>query len=166
MIPPSPAAPHATLGRPGDSRRPLHYFVRDGADVRPLTESEVADRYRRRAAAALDRVARRERTAEEGREALRRGEGLWLYLTVVPEAPTPGALDAAAVHDADQWWSSYQFGSPLQRGIEADGTVIPAPGRVTYTDWHSYSETTEPDPIVNYLELHVDGAAFAAMRFD
>ena len=165
VIPPSPAAPHATLGRPGDSRRPLHYFIRDGADVRPLTEGEVADRYRRRAAAALDRVARRERTAEEGREALRRGEGLWLYLTVVPEGPTPGVLDAAAVHDADQWWNSYQFWSPLQRRIEADGTVIPAPGRVTYTDRRSYSETTEPDPFVNYLELHVDGAAFAAKRF-
>ncbi len=74
VIPPSPAAPHAggTARGPGptrDSRRPLHYFVRDGADVRPLTEGEVADRYRRRAAAALDRVARRERTVEEGREA-------------------------------------------------------------------------------------------------
>jgi len=34
VVPPSPAAPHAVVGGSGSSRQPLHYPVRDGADVR------------------------------------------------------------------------------------------------------------------------------------
>lgn len=72
IIPPSPLAPHAVTGGRGDDRRPLHWYVRDGAHVRALAESEVAERYRARFRGADDRAARRSRAAAEGREALGR----------------------------------------------------------------------------------------------
>ena len=64
IVPPSPLAPHAVTGQRGDSRRPLHWFVRDGADTRPLAESEVAERYRTRFRGADDQQIRRERLAQ------------------------------------------------------------------------------------------------------
>jgi predicted HTH transcriptional regulator len=89
VVPPSPLAPHAVTGQRGDSRRPLHWYVRDGSDSRPLPESEVAERYRTRFRGADDRQARRDRVGAEGRDALGRSDLLWLWTASVPHAPRP-----------------------------------------------------------------------------
>jgi hypothetical protein len=163
VVPPSPAAPHAVVGGPGDGRRPLHYPVRDGASTRWMTETEVADRYRRRLAGAQ---ARRERTAGAvlaGIDALRRAAGLWLYVASVPDSPVPGPLDRAGARDIAQWWQQeYRFATPNERYLRAEGRPIPAPGRVTITGSPFRQEHEAADPRDTYIELHVDGTAFAA----
>jgi len=166
IIPPSPLAPHAVTGGRGDDRRPLHWYVRDGAHARALAESEVAERYRARFRGADDRAARRSRVAAEGREALGRSDGLWLYTATVPQAPVPATLDAEAVRDAEQWWrSEYRFASPLGRFLDANGPPIAGPGRTTFTGRPGRfydDEAGKTDPRDAYVELHADGSAFAA----
>ncbi len=161
VVPPSAAAPHAVLGRAGDRRRPLHYPVRDGADVRWMSETEVAERYRRRAEEAAARGVRTRGAVDAWLEALRRAQGLWLYVAVVPHSPAPGVLDRRAVADAEEWWRSYRFETPHQRTLDALGSAIPAPGRITITS-PGYDGDEPDDPRYAYLELHVDGSAFAA----
>jgi hypothetical protein len=99
----------------------------------------------------------------QGCDALSPGRGLWLYLAVVPEVPIPGRVDSATVRDAEQWWHGYRFRSPLGRRIDAYGSPLPAPGRVTFTDRRQSMQDTSIEPIGNYLELCVDGSAFAAI---
>jgi hypothetical protein len=164
VVPPSVRAPHAVTGQPGDGRRPLHYFVRDGADVRPLSEAEVADRYRRRLVGAEERRARRDRVVREGRESLQRSEGLWLYIAAIAELPVPATLDAESMRDAERWRQQYVFQSPMGGTLGTLGMAIAAPGRATFTGL-PHRETEEiADPRENYLELHVDGAAFVATQ--
>jgi hypothetical protein len=163
VVPPSLLAPHAVTGQRGDSRRPLHWFVRDGAHTRPLAEPDVADRYRARLRGAADRTARRNRAAAEGRDALGRSDDLWLWAATVPEAPVPARLDAAAVRDAARWWQQeYSFVSPLSRWLQASGQPIAGPNRTTFTGPPLRDDDDEADPRVAYIELHADGSAFAA----
>jgi hypothetical protein len=162
-IPPSPLAPHAVTGQRGDSRRPLHWFVRDGAHTRPLAEPEVADRYRARLRGAADRSARRNRVAAEGRDALGRADELWLYVATVPEVPVPARLDAAAVRDAVHWWQQdYSFVSPLGRWLQTSRLPIAGPNMTTFTGAPLLDDDDEADPRGAYIELHADGSAFAA----
>jgi hypothetical protein len=163
IVPPSPLAPHAVTGRRGDSRRPLHWFVRDGADTRPLAESEVAERYRTRFRGADDQQIRRDRVGAEGRDWLGRSDELWLWTAVVPHAPVPAVLDARAVQDAAAWWQSdYLFASPLGRTLGATSQPFAGPGRTVFTGlpWRDNEDPTEARGA--YLELYADGSAFAA----
>lgn len=163
VVPPSPLAPHAVTGQRGDSRRPLHWFVRDGAHTRPLAEPDVADRYRARLRGAADRTARRDSVAAEGRDSLGRSDDLWLWAATVPEAPVPTRLDAEAVRDAARWWrQDYRFSSPLGRVLEAGGEPIAGPDRTTLTGRPPLDDDDEADPRFAYIELHADGSAFAA----
>lgn len=163
VVPPSPLAPHAVSGQSGDSRWPLHWFVRDGAHTRALAEPDVADRYRARLRGAIERTERRERIAAEGRDALGRSDDLWLWAAVVPEAPVRARLDAQAVKDADRWWQQeYRFLSPLSRWLHAHGDPIAGPGRTTFTGPPVREKDDETDPRSAYVELHADGSAFAA----
>lgn len=164
IVPPSPLAPHAVTGQRGDSRRPLHWFVRDGADTRPVSEPEVAERYRARFRGAADQQARRERVAAEGREALGRSDLLWLWTATVPAAPVPAVLDARAVADATAWLhTEYNFGSPLGRSLRTEGRPFAGPGRTIATGlpWKDDQDPTDPSGGA-YVELHADGSAFAA----
>lgn len=163
VVPPSPLAPHAVAPPRGDSRRPLHWFVRDGADTRPLGEAELAERYRARFRGAEDHRARRDRAAADGRETLGRSPLLWLWTASVPHAPVPAVLDAQAVLDAEEWWQrQYRFVSPFTRFLRAGGPAIAGPGRTTFTGAAYRKEHDEADPRDAYIELHADGTAFAA----
>ncbi len=164
VVPPSPLAPHAVTGQRGDSRRPLHWFVRDGADTRPVSEPEIADRYRTRFRGADDQRTRRERVAAEGREALGRSDRLWLWTAVVPHAPVPAVLDAHAVRDTTRWWQTeYGFASPLARSLHTDGRPYAGPGRTIFTGLPGREDQDPTDPSGGaYVELHIDGSAFAA----
>ncbi|WP_298462668.1 helix-turn-helix domain-containing protein [uncultured Cellulomonas sp.] len=162
IVRPSPSAPHAVTGKPGDGRRPLHYPVRDGADVRWMAETEVAQRYRGRIDGQAARAVRTRAATDGGLDALRRGDGLWLYVCISPHSPAEATLDRTAARDAQAWWRSYSFATPHQRMLEADGRAIPAPGRVTVTapPYRNGHEAT--DPRFGYLELYIDGTSFAA----
>ena len=163
IVPPSALAPHAVTGQRGDGRRPLHWFVRDGADTRPVSEPEIAERYRTRFRGADDQQTRRDRAAAEGREALGRSDVLWLWTATVPHAPVPAVLDARAVQDATHWWQNeYRFSSPLGRTLGATGRPIAGPGRTTFTGYARFDDDDPADPSDAYLEFHADGSAFAA----
>jgi hypothetical protein len=153
----------AVTGQRGDSRRPLHWFVRDGADIRPVSEPEIADRYRTRFRGADDQQARRERVAAEGRDWLGQSDDLWLWTASVPHTPIPAVLDAHAVRDATTWWQGeYLFASPLERALNASSQPFAGPGRTVFTG-HPWRDDEDPaEPRGAYLEFHVDGSAFAA----
>src|SRR5262249_44898939 len=52
--------------------------------------------------------------------------------------------------------------SPLGRALPAYGRGIPAPGKVTFTGSSRTTEDDETEVRDAYVELHVDGSAFAA----
>lgn len=165
VVPPSPTAPHAVRGAVGNTRRPLHYPVRDGADTRWLLEHEVADRYRARTAGRDEQNRRRDEAVSQGLEALQRAndDGLWLYVAITPEAPTGLRLDQPTTAAMKTWLRKYAFMSPLGRMLYLRATPTPGPGRLTVSGAPAYRDHEEDvDPRDEYLELYVDGRAFVA----
>lgn len=159
VVPPSVRAPHAVIERDGPS---LCYPVRHGDDTRWLSEHEVAERYRRRLTAQQDERARVNRTVEEGGEALRTADGVWLYAAVVPEMALPGRMDQDSVQAINDWHRAEVPRGPLGDYLTALGRGIPAPGRVTFTRALAGDEQDETQVRDAYVALYVDGAAFAA----
>lgn len=165
VVPPSPRAPHAVLGLRDDEKHPLRYPVRHDRGTIWLSEHEVAERYRRRLSAHEDQENRADRVAAAGREVLIRSscDGVWLYVSVVPEFPAGDLrLDTAAVNRVDDWRRRFSQPSPLGRDLAAYGRALPAPGKVTFSDSRSSGADEEGTIRTSYLELHLDGSAFAA----
>lgn len=162
VVPPSPRQPHAVLGDRGDPRPTLRYPVRHGADTRFLSEAEVAERYWRRVREGEGERARAKRVVADGCGMLCRGVGVWLYVAVVPESVVPGTLDRGAVQRIENWHRRWSLNSPLERSLPAHGRAMPSPGRVTFAGALSSSQEDEAHIQGAYVELHVDGSAFAA----
>jgi hypothetical protein len=160
VIPPSPRSPHAVQG--GDPRNPLRYPIRHGSDTVWLTEHEVAERYRRRLTAQQDEQIRVEKIVADGSGELGRADGVWLYVAAVPEVSVAGRLDERTVREIDAWRRHDSLVSPLNRSLPAYGRGIPAPGKVAFTGSLRTGAEDETQIREAYLELHVDGAAFAA----
>jgi hypothetical protein len=163
VVPPSELAPHAVTNGPGRGRGPLYFPVRDGADVRWMDETEVADRYRHRSLARADHQTAMKEMVEAGAEQLGLTSELWLYVATNAESPAGARLDGAMVKQIRQWYHSYAFSSPLQRGMYLNEVGFPAPGRVTFTGHHAAAGAEPTDPREGYLELYADGRTFAAL---
>jgi hypothetical protein len=164
VVPPSPRAPHAVRGAPGDSRRPLYFPVRDGADSRWMLEAEIADRYRLRARTADQQAARLDRVIRDGTATVRRAEGLWVAAAVTPESPMSAELTRRDVDEIREWWDKvYLFSSPLG-GSLAGGwhRPMPAPGRVVFNQSGVRDDDPVDTPTSGYVELYADGSAFVA----
>lgn len=159
VVPRSPRTPHAVVIESGTG---LRYPVRHGADTAWLSEAEVAERYRRRTLAQADDAERVQRVVGQGREALRRVSGVWLFAAAVPELPVEGALDQRTVETFEEWHRSSLQVSPLNRSLSAYGRGIPAPGKVTFTGSLRTADEDETEVRDAYVELHVDGSALAA----
>jgi len=166
VIPPSRSAPHAVLGDRSDRTSPLRYPVRHGRDTIWMSEHEVADRYRRRLSAAQEEERRAAVVVAQGAAAVLRSTGVWLYMAAVPETPVIARLDESVVHEIDSWQRDFGMASPLGRNLAAYGRGIPAPGRVTFTGSRYSSEDDETTVREAYVELHVDGSAYAAKPLD
>jgi hypothetical protein len=163
IVPPSRRSPHAVAGDPGEGRRALRYPVRHGRETMWLTESEVAEMYRRRQSAQEDEVLRVRRVVTDGCRMIREAAvGVWLFVAVVPESQVEGSLDRQTVDSIWTWQRQNGFSSPLGRDLGTYGQPIPAPGRVTFTNSTRTSTEDETEIRDGYLELHVDGSAFAA----
>lgn len=162
VVPPSVRAPHAVLGDPGEGRRLLRYPVRHGSDSVWLTESEIADRYRRRFAGASGHEARVTRVVKEGTRALTRTTGLWVHFASIAEVPATAHLNADALKQAEDWYHRESPISPLDRYLDTYGRGIAGPDRVTFTQALSQSHSDEAAIGGSYVELHMDGSAFAA----
>jgi len=83
-------------------------------------------------------------------------------VAIVPEVPAEGRLDKVMVESIDSWHHAYSLVSPLERHIPACGRGIPGPGKVTFTDSLRSSADDETEVRCSYVELYVDGSAFAA----
>lgn len=163
VVPPSARSPHAVLGHSSDQRHSFRYPMRHGADTIWLTESEIADRYQRRFAAASERRSRVERVVDEGCRTLSRAEGLWLYVACVPQVPAAGTLDSGELSRVEDWYRQAHFISPIGRYLPALGRGIAGPGRVTFTKSLSTSDQDETEVFEAYVELLLEGASFAGL---
>ena len=107
-VPRSPWAPHAV--RVGDA---LRYPRRDGAGIRWLAESEVADAYRNRFDAAQAQVERLTGVLRQGDQALPHLDGAcWLMLAAVPDTPGEMQLTRARVREMTSFIGSLDSGVP------------------------------------------------------
>lgn len=95
-VPRSPAGPHAVL-----VNQALRYPKRNGSDTRYLSESEVADAYRSRFAAAGQQVKRATQAEQEANAHLQRPGKCWLMASLVPDLPGELVVDQRA-------WRTFQ----------------------------------------------------------
>jgi hypothetical protein len=162
LIPPSLKSPHAVKGPPSDKRRTLRYPLRDGSDTRWLTEGEVSEKYHRRFSGLEDRLRRQNRVVNEGLEALRRSNDLWLYLALVPEIPVDNHLNLTLMRDSKAWYQQKHWISPLGGNLDTDGVFMAAQGRTVATLRPRFDNDDPANPRGKYFEMHSDGATFAA----
>jgi hypothetical protein len=159
IIPRSPMAPHAV--RLGEA---LRYPRREGASVRWLSESEVADAYRSRFLEARSQVDRLQQITEEGLRSLALDTSVWVVAALVPA--TPGYLEIRhrLLRQArESWvprWSSGEYG----RRIFAGGAFYVESGvrRIVISNWRD-DETRKSQGA--HVELHSDGSGFAGKAF-
>jgi hypothetical protein len=162
VIPPSRRMPHAVI-TPGDSQHSLRFPVRHGRDTIWLTESEVAERYRRRLDAQQDERARMEQVVADGRTALEAADGVWLYVAAVPELRAVGRLDRQTAQRVEDWYQQARMYAPLGSQLMANDRGIAAPERMTFTGYNRSDPRSDELAISGgYVELYVDGSAFAA----
>jgi hypothetical protein len=164
VIPPSRSAPHGIAQSRGESRAAYCYPVRHGADTMWLTESEVAERYRRRYEGIEEGRVRVRKVVYDGILSLRPAPGTWQFVAVVPDATRQDRLDGDFVEATRLWYVNNRpsFFRPNQT-IEAFGRAIPAPGRVTFTGSINSTSEDETEIRAACVELHVDGSGFAAL---
>ena len=162
-VPKSQLAPHA-IRRPGEHS--LRYPVRDGTRTRYLAEAELADRYRDRFRLAGELVEKVERVQAEGEELLHHSEtaGMWLSLSIVPEAPGRFEINSRTPAESADWMKQ------LMRDVAAGGRPFDSylQGGVGYRrvlvgDWEDQIPGSEPS--LTHCQLHVDGSGFFGQRF-
>ena len=161
VIPPSSRSPHAVLDDVGKPTR-LQYPLRHGTDTVYLSEHEVAARYRLRFLGQEDEQRRLNTVVDLGLEALERTTGLWMFAAITPEVPATGRLDRRKLEEVDKWQGESLLTSPLGRHLSVLGRGIAAPGRVTFTASAGTGHPDETEIQDGYVELHLDGSAFAA----
>ncbi len=149
----SPLAPHAV--RVGSD---LRFPLRSGRRNRLLTESEVADAYRRRFAEAAAREARVSEVEETGRARVPGTGEAWLAVTVVPTSELSGSMSTERMRQHEDWLRTTQaalaptsilrrvslYSTPALRRIDAEDTGI------------------DREPRNAFLQLHLDGSGYAA----
>lgn len=162
VVPPSFRAPHAITGHPGDSRRPLYYPVRNGADTVWLSESEVAESYRRRVDGRAAAESLTTSLLARGQEALARRGGYWVFVSAIPELRVDTALRQDVIKEIEAWQRLGALALPSGRYLPTHGAGIPVPGGVSFTQAATTTRTDETVPNGAYLELHADGTVFAA----
>jgi len=165
IVPPSVRAPHAVYaGQPGLPKRPLYYPYRVGRTTQWMLEAQVADRYIMRGMAAAARQAHAESVVDSALSIVRRRIATWVWVAVVPDHPVAAVeLDAAAVRQSSAWLRDSQVTSPLEQALVDLPLEVPAPGRTTFSRFRNVPfGQNDGEPHEHYVELHVDGCAFAA----
>jgi hypothetical protein len=161
VVPRSSLAPHGQRMK-GSWR----YYVRNGAANRLLSESEIADAYRRRFAAHESRAQRLEEVHGGVRGVPTDSPFLWLALSLVPMTPGAMMLDRRTLGALREWATTYARGSagdsPFGRHYQSIQATTGV-GRAILIENLDCSLTTDE----SYVELHSDGSAFTAraLRF-
>lgn len=148
-VPASEAGPHGI--RRNDS---YAWPVREDRHTRWMHEPELATRYRDRFAGLRRQTDRVAEVAVEAVARLARTERGWLAVTTVPSRSGRLPVDREA--------SRERLRAALQRfpgGISADAAALVGRRRVVHSNSAFYSGTSDD----HHIELHVDGAGFAAV---
>lgn len=153
VVPASPRRPHAVVV--DDNHK---YPRRHGTSTRYLSESEIADMYRGRWAAAQDQVARAETLSDEGLSSTAPGPYAILSMALAPEAPGRMIIDADKVEEVRSWLIASIGRVNLWEGFFESPRVHTGRRRLIA----SSADTMPSKP--PYCELHSDGAGFAAAR--
>ena len=173
VIPPSPSAPHAVTVAAGESRKPLHYLLRQPGEtsIRPMTEYEVAEMYAARARRGQTRRDELDEVWNEGANNITDsgGFGVWIAAAAVPEMPArdDGRLTAQARAEIHEWATASLFPeSILGRRYREEMPVFPAPGRLIYEQLAAdgWDEDPVPHAARSHEEIYADGSAYCALR--
>lgn len=152
IVPPSADAPHAI--RVGAES--LRYPRRDGTHTRYLSESEVANAYRSRFAAAAVQIDRLDDVAVAAARALAYSPG-WLTVTLVPNVGGDTGWGTAALRRVREWVSQQgdrMISNGFLHGVDGHRmTVKPRRFVSGYSDDEGRADTL-------HFELHADGAGF------
>lgn len=147
MVPRSVDTPHAV--RVDEA---LRYPVRDADQTRPLSESEVAARYRDRFRLRQERHERIEQVHQEAAGAVQQRDRILLSLTLVPDVPGRAAVGKQGVEDLRAWADDRPwFPSPLT----LEWNAIRLGLRKTLGS-AALSELSTADG--SHVELHEDGS--------
>lgn len=152
-VPASANAPHAVR-----INQALRYPRRDGARVRWLSESEVADAYRSRFIQASDQVTKVGEVLQVGTGALEANNRSWFCIATVPVVDGHMRIRMRALTEAPQWvirWTGHTFGARVfvPGGLTASAGV----GRIIISGSRGDGQSTS-----GHVELYQDGAGFAA----
>lgn len=155
-VPPSARRPHA-VHPPG--RTAFHWPFRRGSSTDWLSEPEIYDAYRSRSLQAEAQQERLIRLMAEGMRALAKSNP-WLVVGLVPAGGARLApVESALVADYETWTRSLPRSL---RGSSFFGWQARAgPGRVVIEYGGGRDEGSAER---SYLELHTDGAGFAAVE--
>ncbi|MGH2878676.1 MAG: AlbA family DNA-binding domain-containing protein [Solirubrobacteraceae bacterium] len=159
LVPPSPDRPHAVR-----NGKDLRYPRRNGTQKRWLAESEIADAYRDRFTRASGEVARVDRVIEEGVARLRVGEDFpYLILALAPSQSVSFQVDVASMKLTEDWarQQAHLYGQDLFSGPfeHPPGAGVGVRRILLGTSMGDRLDTS-----YGYMEIHSDGAAFAAGR--
>jgi hypothetical protein len=157
VVPPSPLLPHA-VSVPGKDG--LHYFTRHGSTTRPLSESEIADRYRRRFQEAAERASQVSNVFKEGAARLKLAGATWLAMALVPDRPGQVEISRAELERHRRWAEGWQPSAPQSR-IDLLATRAQTVGfrRLIVSRQYQYHGVSEWE----HCEVHPDGSSFLAV---
>lgn len=157
----SPEAPHAV--RVGDS---LRYPRRDGAGIRWLSESEVANAYRNRFMVARAQIDRLTTVHDEGLNALGRHGGSdygWMHMALVPDLLGQLQIRRGTAEAVGDWLREKDH--PFAYTRSAVCQYIPSTRTVFRRLVIVHGPTEGEKPAGAYWQLHSDGAGFGALPF-
>jgi hypothetical protein len=156
-IPQSVDAPHAVRVNEG-----LRYPRRDGARIRWLSESEVADAYRSRFQQAAAQVERLDGIFREGTAALDLGGHAWLAIAMAPLSPGKMEIRQRTIREAQTGWIGPWASGTFGRTAFAMGgfDVSAGVGRIVISAGRDAQSIKSQ---AGHAELYQDGAGFAAV---
>ena len=162
-VPASPGAPHAV--RVNDA---LRYPRREGAHTRYLAESEVADAYRSRFTDARHQIERLDQVHEEGATSLPLGapavpggNETWMVMGLVPNTPGNVPMGRRALDRVYAFLDQRQESAIPYTWLDQATMQSPVPGYRRFV-WSDTALTRERTATARHVELHTDGAGFAA----
>jgi hypothetical protein len=153
-IPPSPLAPHAVQRNDN-----LFYPVREDTMSRPMREAEVAIRYRDRFASTRKSIDDLAAYKAQGVARLARSLDVWLCLAAVPEQRGFTAINRAELDRARDWLRVW-MPDHCPHTLSVDSAATVGLRRFVFSSDHSYAGVSRD----SHIELHADGAFFAAVR--
>lgn len=152
LVPRSREKPHAVRVGTG-----FRFPIRQGPQIRYLTESEVAAAYRSRFTSDRDREERLLEVMSDGLASVARDDNAWLSMALVPVSGGEFRISRESQRALGEWSQQYSGGFPadvlsasrITTGLRR--VVFRQPGREGLRS------------VLGHAEFHVDGSSFVAL---